>query len=72
VPTNSKRTGLATVTFAIKRICVVVRKFGPSLTAAIDLAVTEGKITSGQAATAQAFIISAVAACDIFRAASGY
>jgi hypothetical protein len=69
---NATRTGLATVTFALKRICEVVRKFGPSLNAALDVAVTAGHITSTQRDSAVAFITSAQAACDIFRAASGY
>lgn len=72
MPTNTLKTGLAGVTIAIKRICTIVKRFGPSLTAAINAAAASGKITTAQAAQAEAFISSAVAACDIFRAASGY
>jgi hypothetical protein len=70
--TNTYRTGIATVTFAVNRICEIVRKFGPSLSAAIAAAVTAGHITSEQATAMNAFLVAAQATCDLWKKASGY
>ncbi len=69
---NLYRNGLVGVTLAIKRICQIMKAFGPALDAAIDRAVTAGKITSGDAATMKAALTTIQAACDLFRQASGY
>ncbi len=66
------RNGLVEITVVVKHICKVVQKFGPSLPAAIDRAVTAGRITSTQADQAKAALAAITAACDIFRLASGY
>lgn len=66
------KTGIAAVTKAIERICIVVRRYGPKLQSVINAGVSSGVITASEAATALSFINLAVTACTIFQKLSGY
>jgi hypothetical protein len=66
------KSGIVAVTLAVEHICRVLVSYDVKLRAAIDLAVTSGKITADEAEIAKAFLSSAQIACAIFRAASGY
>lgn len=61
------RSGADAVFKALDRICIVVRRYGPKLNIAIDLAETASLITASEAITARAFVATASATCNIFR-----
>jgi hypothetical protein len=60
------RTGADAIFIALDKICRVVTRYQNKLSNVIDLAVTEGAITAGQAVTAHAFVASVSGACAIF------
>jgi hypothetical protein len=61
------RTGADAIFIALSRICIVINRYSAKLQLAIDAALAAGLITDTQRATANAFILSARAVCDIFR-----
>ena len=65
------KNGSDAVFTALKHVCRVVNRYHAKLDAAIDQAVTDGVISSGQATTAHAFVDSAVATCAIFQLVAG-
>jgi len=65
------KNGSDAVFFALKAVCRVVNRYHTKLDAAIDQAVTDGKISSGQATAAHAFVDSAVVTCAIFQLVAG-
>ncbi len=66
------RTGIAALTFALKHAYEVLLVYGDKLDKVIDQAVTDGKITSAQAAELKAFLAGLAAAVLIVRTISGY
>jgi hypothetical protein len=68
----AQKTGLVAITFAVEKICRVLAVYDTKARIALDAAVADGLITSGQAVTAKAFLDSAGVACTIFRLATGY
>jgi hypothetical protein len=66
------KTGADAVFLALSHICRVIGRYHTKLDVVIDAAAVAGAITSGQAATAHAFVDAAVATCAIFKAIAEY
>ncbi len=64
------KNGSDAVFFALKAVCRVVNRYHVKLDAAIDQAVTDGKISSAQATIAHTFVDGALATCAIFQLVS--
>lgn len=65
---NTYKNGGVGVSKALTAICAIIKAFGPKLNAFIDGLVTSGHLSAADAATAKAFLSSATALCDIFKA----
>jgi hypothetical protein len=65
------KNGSDAVFTAFKHICRVLNRFEPKLRLAIDQAVTDGVISSGQRDILNTFLSSARAVCDIFGLVAG-
>ncbi len=66
------KTGADAVFIALKHICRVIVAYNLKLNAVVTSALGAGAITSGQAATINAFIAGASAACAAFEALAAY
>jgi polyhydroxyalkanoate synthesis regulator phasin len=66
------RTGIVAITFAMRAMLHTLTAYQDKVNAAIDQAVTDGKITAAQAAELKAFLAGLAAAFLIVRMISGY
>ena len=60
------KSGVDAVAIAFTHICKVINRYHLKLDAAIDQAVSDGRISSGDATTAHTFVDTATAVCGIF------
>ena len=65
------KSGSDAIFKALDIVCRQIKKFGPKINAAVAQAQTDGVITPTQASAAVAFISTAQAVCDVFRAVAG-
>jgi hypothetical protein len=66
------KTGADAVFKALKRICIVLSHYSAKLTAVVDAAQADGKITTQQQTDAHLFIASALIFCTAFELVADY
>ena len=72
VPVVTGKTGADAIFRAMHKICQMITKYGPKLSAVLVAAEGAGVITAAQLSAAQTFITGAQALCDVFNLVSQY
>ena len=69
---NTFKNGIYALFKTINHACRILTRYGPKVGEALDVLVTDGRITSAQGDAIKAFLATVQAACDLLRIASGY